>query len=205
MIALISGGGSSLMPLPAGDITLAEKQEVNRALLACGANIGEMNVVRKHLSRIKGGRLAVACHPARLVSLMISDVPGDDPAVIASGPTVGEGTTPADARAIIERYGIALPESCADVLAADEGCPASDRSPPRPAPRTSLFSAPQISLEAAAKVARDHRVEPMILGDSLEGEARDVGTVHAGIAQQVLTHGQPLPRPCVLLSGGRRP
>ena len=201
VIALISGGGSALMPLPAGDITLAEKQEVNRQLLACGANIIEMNTVRKQLSRIKGGRLAAACHPARLVSLMISDVPGDDPSVIASGPTVGEPTTPADARAIVARYGLDLPDSCARHLAETPGCPAPD-DPRLARAENVIISAPQISLEAAAERARAAGVTPMILGDSLEGEASQVGITLAGIAQQVLTHGQPLPRPCVLLSGG---
>ncbi|MEM8789985.1 MAG: glycerate kinase [Pseudomonadota bacterium] len=201
VIALISGGGSALMPLPADGITLEEKQEVNRALLACGATIGEMNVVRKHLSAIKGGRLAAACFPAKLVSLMISDVPGDDPAVIASGPTVGEASTPADARAIVDRYGIALPESCARHLDRAEGCPApGDVRLVRA--RNIIISAPQISLEAAARTAREAGVIPLILGDSIEGEAREAGTVMAGIAAQVLNHGQPLPRPCVLLSGG---
>ncbi|MEL6478072.1 MAG: glycerate kinase [Pseudomonadota bacterium] len=201
VIALISGGGSALMPLPAGDITLAEKQEVNRQLLACGANIIEMNTVRKQLSRIKGGRLAAACHPARLVSLMISDVPGDDPSVIASGPTVGEPTTPEDARAIVARYGLDLPASCARHLAVTEGCPAPD-DPRLAQAETIIISAPQISLEAAAREAAAQGVTPLILGDSIEGEASQVGIALAGIAQQVVTHGQPLPRPCVLLSGG---
>lgn len=201
VIALISGGGSSLMALPAGEITLAEKQEVNRALLACGANITEMNTVRKQLSAIKGGRLAVACHPARLVSLMISDVPGDDPSVIASGPTVGEATTPVDARAIIDRYGITLPDSAARHLAATEGCPTPD-DPRLARAENVIISAPQISLEAAAEAARAAGVTPLILGDSLEGEASQVGITLAGIAQQALMHGQPLQPPCVLLSGG---
>ncbi|MEM7509089.1 MAG: glycerate kinase [Pseudomonadota bacterium] len=201
VIALISGGGSALMPLPAGEITLAEKQEVNRQLLSCGANIIEMNTVRKQLSRIKGGRLAAACHPARLVSLMISDVPGDDPSVIASGPTVGEATTPADARAIIQRYGIQLPESCALHLAQTEGCPTPDD--PRLARSANvIISAPQISLEAAAAAAQAAGVTPLILGDSIEGEASQVGIALAGVAQQALSHNQPVARPCVLLSGG---
>jgi len=201
VLALISGGGSALMTLPAGDITLAEKQAVNQALLASGANIGQMNVVRKHLSAIKGGRLAAAAFPARVVALMISDVPGDDPAVIASGPTVGETSTPADAMAILERYRIALPDSARAHLAATEGCPAPDDERLARA-ENAIIAAPQISLEAAAQVARQAGYAPMILGDSLEGESREVGIVMAGIARQVLTHGQPLPRPCALLSGG---
>ncbi|MEM1344333.1 MAG: glycerate kinase [Pseudomonadota bacterium] len=201
VIALISGGGSALMTLPAGAITLAEKQAVNRALLASGADIGEMNVVRKHLSRIKGGRLGAACHPARLVSLMISDVPGDDPATIASGPTVGEGSTPAEALAILARYSIEVPESVAAHLAGPKDAPTPD-DPRLERVENRLIAAPQRSLEAAAEAARAAGITPLILGDSLEGEAREVGVVMAGIARQVLTHGQPLPRPCVLLSGG---
>lgn len=201
VIALISGGGSALMTLPAGGITLAEKQAVNRALLASGAAIGQMNVVRKHLSAIKGGRLAAAAFPARVAGLLISDVPGDDPAVIASGPTVGESSTPAEALAILEQFRIAVPESVRAHLARGEGCPAP--GDPRLAhTRNRIIAAPQLSLEAAAQVARTAGYTPMILGDSLEGEAREVGIVMAGIARQVLTHGQPLPRPCVLLSGG---
>jgi glycerate 2-kinase len=201
VIALISGGASALMTLPAGAITLAEKRAVNQGLLASGAAIGQMNVVRKHLSAIKGGRLAAAAWPARVAGLLISDVPGDDPAVIGSGPTVGETSTPAEALAILEEFRIKVPDSVRAHLAAAQGCPAPDD--PRLA-RTGnrIIAAPQISLEAAAKVARDAGYAPMILGDSLEGEARDVGIVMAGIARQVLTHGQPLPRPCAILSGG---
>ena len=201
VIALISGGGSALMTLPAGRITLSEKQAVNRALLASGAGIGEMNVVRKHLSRIKGGRLAAAAHPARVVALMISDVPGDDPAVIASGPTVGESSTPADAAAILRRHGIEPPASVARHLADGISCPAPD-DPRLARVENVIVAAPQLSLEAAAELARTEGIAPMILGDSIEGEAREVGHAFAGIAQQVLTHAQPLPRPCVLLSGG---
>jgi len=201
VIALISGGGSALMALPAGEITLAEKQAVNRALLASGAGIGEMNVVRKHLSRIKGGRLAAAAHPARVVALMISDVPGDAPGVIASGPTVGEPSTPADAAAILARHGIEPPESVARHLARGEDCP-KPGDPRLATTETVIVAAPQQSLEAAAEIARAAGAAPMILGDSIEGEAREAGRVMAGIAAQVLTHGQPLARPCVLLSGG---
>jgi len=201
VIALISGGGSALMTLPAGDITLAEKQAVNRALLASGAHIGEMNTVRKHLSRIKGGRLAAACHPAPVVGLLISYVPGDLPGVIASGPTVGEASTPADAAAILARYGIEVPESVRAVLSAGEDCP-NPGDPRLAGARNVIVAAPQHSLEAAAEAARAAGIAPLDLGASLEGEAREVGRVLAGIARQVLSHGQPLPRPCVLLSGG---
>jgi hydroxypyruvate reductase len=206
VIALISGGGSALMTLPAGGITLAEKQAVNKALLASGANIGQMNVVRKHLSAIKGGRLAAAAFPARLLGLLISDVPGDDPGVIASGPTVGERSTTADARAILDHYRIPMPGSIRAHLERAQDDPAR-RCPAPDDPRLAragnrIIAAPQISLEAAAAVAREAGYTPLILGDSLEGEAREVGIVMAGIARQVLTHGQPVPRPCAILSGG---
>ncbi|MEO0761921.1 MAG: glycerate kinase [Pseudomonadota bacterium] len=213
VIALVSGGGSALLTLPAGGITLEEKQAVNRALLASGAAIGEMNVVRKHLSRVKGGRLAAAAHPAPMLSLLISDVPGDDPGTIASGPTVGERSGPEDAAAILARFGIEPPASVAAHLArrieaaasraeADaDACPTPD-DPRLARTENRIVAAPQISLEAAAGVARAAGITPMILGDSLEGEARHVGQVLSGIAHQVLMHGQPLPRPCVLLSGG---
>ncbi len=201
VIALISGGGSALMTVPASDIALAEKQEVNRALLTSGADIGAMNVVRKHLSAIKGGRLAAAAHPARVVGLLISDVPGDDPAVIASGPTVGERSRPADALAILERYRIDVPATVRAHLAVSEGCP-PPYDPRLAGVDNRIIAAPQISLEAAAKAARDAGVAPLILGDSIEGEAREVGIVMAGIARQVLSHRQPLKSPCVLLSGG---
>ncbi|MEO0428089.1 MAG: glycerate kinase [Pseudomonadota bacterium] len=201
VIALISGGGSALLTLPVEGVSLAEKQEVNRLLLASGAAIGEMNVVRKHLSRVKGGRLAAAAHPARLVALLISDVPGDDPGTIASGPTVAEASSPADARAILDRFGIEPPASVARHLAEAEDCP-SPGDPRLATVENRLIAAPQLSLEAAAAAARAAGITPLILGDSLEGEARFVGQVMAGIAAQVLQHGQPLPKPCVLLSGG---
>jgi len=202
VIALVSGGGSALMTLPAEGITLAEKQAVNRALLASGATIGEMNTVRKHLSAIKGGRLAAAAHPARVVALMISDVPGDDPGVIASGPTVGVVDGAQEARAILTRHAISVPESVSRHLASPAArCPAPD-DPRLARVENRVISAPQISLEASAETARAEGLAPMILGDSLEGESREVGIVMAGIARQVLTHGQPLARPCVLLSGG---
>lgn len=202
VLCLISGGGSSLLPLPAGNITLAEKQAVSRALLKSGATISDMNTVRKHLSAIKGGRLGAACWPARLVTLMISDVPGDDPAVIASGPTVPDPTTFADARAILEKYGISAPQSVIEHLRKGEG------ESPKPGDRrladalVHVIATPQISLEASARVARQAGVAPLILSDAIEGEARDVALVHAAIARQVATHGQPAPPPCVLLSGG---
>lgn len=202
VLCLISGGGSALLALPAPGLTLQDKQAINRALLKSGANITEMNCVRKHLSAIKGGRLAAACHPARVVTLTISDVPGDDPAVIASGPTVPDRTTFADARAILRKYGITEPLSVIGHLDA-----AAEETPKPGDPRlarceTHLIAAPQQSLEAAAEIAVRAGVTPLILGDSLEGEAREVALVHAGIARQAARRGQPAAAPCVLLSGG---
>jgi len=204
VICLVSGGGSALMALPAPGLTLADKQAVNRALLRSGAAIDEMNAVRKHLSAIKGGRLAAAAHPARVVTLAISDVPGDDPAVIASGPTVPDPTSFADAAAILARHGIEPPPAVAAHLAAVR---AADETPKpgdaRLAAATyTLIATPQMSLEAAAADARTRGLAPLILGDALEGEAREVGTALAGIALQARRHGQPLAPPCVLLSGG---
>lgn len=202
VIALISGGGSSLLTLPAPGLTLDDKQVVNRALLRSGATIHEMNCVRRHLSAIKGGRLAAAAWPARCHALLISDVPGDDPAVIASGPTTADPTTFADARAILDRYGIVPPEGVRRHLEA-----AADETPKPGDPRlgrtqTTLIATPQRSLEAAAAVARQAGITPVILGDAIEGESREVARVMAGIARQVTRHGQPAAAPCVLLSGG---
>ena len=202
VLCLISGGGSALLALPAPGLTLQDKQAINRALLKSGANITEMNCVRKHLSAIKGGRLAAAAYPARVVTLTISDVPGDDPAVIASGPTVPDRTTFADARAILGKYQIREPAGVVEHLRA-----ARDETPKPGDPRlarceTHLIAAPQQSLEAAAEVARAAGFTPLILGDALEGESREVAMVHAGIARQVLRHDQPVQAPCVLLSGG---
>ena len=202
VIALISGGGSALLPMPFAGLTLADKQAVNRALLASGATITEMNCVRRHLSAIKGGRLAVACAPARLVTLAISDVPGDAPGDIASGPTVADPTTCADALATVARYGIAVPDVVRAVLESGAGETPKPGDPRLPVSAFHLIAAPQASLEAAAALAREHGIAAHILGDSLEGEARDVGVVMAGIARQVARRGQPFARPCVLLSGG---
>ena len=202
VLCLISGGGSALMPLPAAGLTLANKQAVNRALLRSGATIGEMNCVRKHLSAIKGGRLAAAASPARLVTLLISDVPGDSPSVIASGPTVADPTTFAEAQAILAKYGIGAPAAVlAHIRAATEETP-KPGDPRLASSDTILVATPQMALEAAAAVARAHGVTPVILGDAIEGEAREVAKVHAGIARQVVRHGQPAKAPAVLLSGG---
>ncbi|MGH3719752.1 MAG: glycerate kinase type-2 family protein [Pseudonocardiaceae bacterium] len=201
VLALISGGGSALLALPAPWITLADKQEINTALLRSGAPIETMNLVRKHLSAIKGGRLAAAAYPAATVGLLISDVPGDDPAVIASGPTVAEASTPAQALAALAAYQVRVPSAVRAHLETTSGCPGPDDS--RLARVTNhVIAAPQQSLEAAAAVARRAGVTPVILSDSLEGESREVGVVLAGIARQVRRHGQPAPAPCVLLSGG---
>jgi glycerate 2-kinase len=202
VICLISGGGSALLALPGEGLSLEDKQAVNRALLKSGATISEMNCVRRHLSAIKGGRLAAACHPARVVSLLISDVPGDNPGDIASGPTVGDPTTCADAQDILRRHAITVPAAVDAFLrsAAAESVKPDDARLSRC--ETHLIATPQMALEAAAGVARAAGVAPLILGDSLEGEARDVGKVMAGIARQVAMHGQPCERPCVLLSGG---
>lgn len=200
VLALISGGASALVAAPAPGLTLADKQAVNRALLASGANIAEMNCVRKHLSAIKGGRLAAAAAPARLVTLAISDVPGDDPAVIGSGPTVPDPTTFADARAVLARYGIEPSPAVAARLAQDD-----DETPkPGSLPHTDyrLIATPMMALRQAAQAARGFGLMPVILGDALEGEAREMGTVLAGIARSVRAHGEPATPPAVLLSGG---
>src|SRR5450830_739280 len=202
VLCLISGGGSSLLALPLDGISLEDKQALNRALLASGATIGEMNCVRRHLSAIKGGRLAAACHPAQVVTLAISDVPGDKLGDIASGPTVGDATTCEDALAIVRRYGMDLPDSLRAVLESGRGESVKPDDPRLARTRTTLIATPQMALEAAAEVARAAGVTPYILGDSLEGEARDVGKVMAGIALQTAMRGQPFPAPCVLLSGG---
>jgi len=200
VIALMSGGASALLAGPADGITLADKQAVNRALLACGANITEMNAVRKHLSAIKGGRLAAAAAPARVVTLAISDVPGDDPAVIGSGPTVPDRTTFAEARALIARYGIVPSPAVAARLARD-----ADETPkPGSLPHAEfhMIATPMMALRAVADTARVLGLTPLVLGDALEGEAREMGNLMAGIARSVLVHGEPLAPPAVLLSGG---
>ncbi|HEY2188305.1 MAG TPA: glycerate kinase [Caldimonas sp.] len=202
VLCLISGGGSSLLSLPPAGATLADKQQLNRALLASGATIGEMNCVRRHVSAIKGGRLAAACHPARVLTLLISDVPGDRPGDIASGPTVADPTTCADALDIVRRYGIALPQSLRALLESGRGESVKPGDPRLARAETRIVAAPQLALEAAAAVARDAGIAAHILGDAIEGEAKDVGKVLAGIALQVAGRAQPFAPPCVLLSGG---
>ncbi len=202
VICLISGGGSSLLVLPDDDLQLADKQEINKALLRSGATISEMNCVRRHLSAIKGGRLAAACHPAKVVTLLISDVPGDDPADIASGPTTADRTTCADALAILRRYAIDIPEKVRALLESGRGESVKPGDPRLANNETRMIATPQMALEAAAAVAQAAGVPVHILGDSIEGEARDVGIVMAGIARQVAAHEQPFKPPCILLSGG---
>ena len=202
VVALISGGGSSLLPQPPESLGLEVKQAVNDALLRSGATIHEMNCVRKYLSSIKGGRLAVAAHPARVVSLILSDIPGDDPALVASGPTIPDDRTREDALTIVDRYGMVLPQSALDWL----------RSPGNVAPDPAaaefardeirMVGAAQLSLEAAARAAERQGIAAAILSDCIEGEARDVGIVHAAIARQIAERDQPFSRPVVLLSGG---
>lgn len=202
VIALLSGGGSSLLVAPGEGLTLADKQAINTALLHSGASISEMNCVRRHLSSLKGGRLAAVCYPAKVVTLLVSDVPGDDPIDIASGPTVADPTTCADALAILDRYRIAVPPAVRCLLESGAGETVKPGDPRLEGIQTRMITAPQIALEAAAQVARDAGITPYILGDSLEGEARDLGKAMAGIARQVAVHGQPFTTPCVLLSGG---
>ena len=202
VIALISGGGSALLVAPGEGLTLKDKQAVNTALLQSGASISEMNCVRRHLSGVKGGRLAAACHPAQVLTLLISDVPGDNPIDIASGPTVGDPTTCADALDIVGRYRIDLPPAVRALLESGQGESVKPGDTRLARIDTRMITAPQIALEAAAKVARSAGITPYILGDSLEGEARDMGKALAGIARQVALHGQPFQAPCVLLSGG---
>ena len=202
VLCLISGGGSALLSLPADGLTLEDKQRINQALLSSGANISEMNCVRKHLSRIKGGRLAAACAPARVVTLTISDVPGDDPSIIASGPTVPDATTCADALAILNRYSIEVPAAVLAGLASG----ALETSKPGDAVfdghEVHMIATPQQSLEAAATVARTAGLNAYILSDEMEGESREVGKVHAALARGVARRGQPFSKPCVILSGG---
>lgn len=202
VLCLISGGGSALLALPADGISLEQKQAINKALLKSGAAISEMNCVRKHLSAIKGGRLALACAPARVVTLLISDVPGDDPNVIASGPTLPDATSCADALAVLKKYQIEVPANIQQHLASGQG------ETPKPgdarfARNTQhIIATAQDALEAAAATARAAGITPYILSDGIEGEARDVALVHAAIARQIAKHGQPFSKPCVLISGG---
>ena len=201
VLALISGGASSLLVQPTGDMTLEDKRAVNAALLSSGAPIGHMNLIRKYLSRVKGGQLAAAAYPARMLALMISDVPGDDPAMIGSGPTVGEPGTAAQARALVARYGIDLPASAQAVLDGDSGViPPGDRCLSRVT--NVVFAAPSQSLDAAAEVARSEGLRVEMLGSDLEGEARDVARAHAALAREMQARLAPGAAPVLLMSGG---
>lgn len=202
VLGLFSGGGSALLPLPAPGLDLENKKSINRALLASGASIREMNCVRRHLSAIKGGRLAAASYPARMLTLLISDVPGDRPIDIASGPTVADPTTSADALAILRRYGIDVPEAVHELLAVGREESVKPDDPRLARAEVKIIAGPQLALEAAAQVARAAGIAPYILSDAVEGEARDVGKVFASMAAQVADRNQPFAAPCVLLSGG---
>ena len=202
VVALICGGGSALLPLPAGDLTLDDEIAVNRALLASGAPISAMNAIRKHVSGIKGGRLAAAAWPAKVVSLVVSDIPGDDPALVASGPTIADKSTREDALRVIERYRLELPEKVMAFIRSDGS------AAPNPADQEfcrneiRLVASAAVSLEAAADLARSAGVEAVILSDAMEGEAREVGRVHAAIAREVCVRNRPFRKPVVILSGG---
>lgn len=196
VLALISGGGSALMALPLPGLTLADKQAITRALLHSGANIKEMNLVRRHLSAVKGGKLAALAQPAKVVSLIISDVPGDNPSDVASGPTVADNTTPGDALTVLERYGIPVSEPVRFVLSQPIKASAVAKS------EIKLIATPAMALQAAAEAARRRGITPLILGDALEGESREVAVAMAGIARSVKQYGHPVKGPAVLLSGG---
>ncbi len=202
VLCLLSGGGSALLPLPAAGLALEDKQAITRALLRSGASIGEINTVRRHLSRIKGGRLGAACHPARLVTLAISDVPGDAPADIASGPTVADPTTCADAFAVLARYAIAVPDIARSSLGRGAWESVKPGDSRLAGAEFHLVATPRASLEAAAGVATAAGVQPVLLSDRLEGEARSAGHDMAELARRVLVRGDPGTPPCLLLSGG---
>jgi len=199
VVVLVCGGGSALLPCPPGDLTLADEAALNRALLASGAPISVMNAIRKQVSGIKGGRLAAACHPARVVSLVVSDVPGDDPAQVASGPTVPDRVTREEARAMVAAWRIDLPPKVANWLAGEAGQAPDPADPVFARHEVRVIASAQLSLEAAAVVSA---VPAVILSDAIEGEARDVGRVHAAIAREVAARNRPFARPVVILSGG---
>ncbi|MEM8570188.1 MAG: glycerate kinase [Pseudomonadota bacterium] len=202
VVALICGGGSALLPSPPADLSLADELAVNRALLASGAPISQMNVLRKHVSRIKGGRLAQAAAPARVVSLIVSDIPGDDPAMVASGPTVPDRASVKDAHKVVAQYALDLPDAVHQHLASD-ACMAPDPDHPAFANNTvHVIASAAVSLEAAQSAARSLGLEAVILSDAIEGESRDVGLVHAAIAREIAARNRPFPKPVLLLSGG---
>lgn len=202
VVALVCGGGSALLPAPAGILTLEDEIIVNKALLASGAPISAMNTIRKHVSRIKGGRLALAALPARVATLIVSDIPGDDPALVASGPTVPAATTRADALDAIRRHRIALPDHIVEHIA-NAACEAPQPGDPRFAGNSvRIVASARLSLEAAARAAEAQGVKAAILSDAIEGEAAEVGKVHAAIAREIAARDRPFSKPVVLLSGG---
>ncbi len=202
VVCLLSGGGSSLLTLPAPGVSLESKQTINKALLKSGATIAEINCVRKHLSAIKGGRLAMACRPATLLTFAISDVAGDDPTVIASGPSVADPSTREDALAVLNRYKIPMPPDIEAWLNSPESeTPKATELPPSITPYT-FIATPHDALDAAAAYAQSRGITPLVLGDTIEGEAREVAKVHAGIAQSITKTGEPIKPSCVILSGG---
>jgi len=202
VVALVSGGGSALLPSPPPGMTLADEIAVNEALLASGAPISAMNTVRKHLSTVKGGRLALAAHPAKVVSLIVSDIPGDNPAFVASGPTVADAAGRDEALAIVEAYRLDLPEAAMRHLRSEAADAPHPGDPRLAANEVRIVASAALSLEAAAREARRHGLEAVILSDSIEGEARDVAGVHAAIAREIALRGRPFARPALLLSGG---
>lgn len=202
VIALMSGGGSALLSLPARGVAFAEKQAITRELLACGARISEINTVRKHLSAVKGGRLARMAAPAQVETLLISDVPGDDASTIASGPTLPDDTTSAEALSVLERYGIQIPMSVRRHLATVASQTMKPDDPIFRSTRYKIIASPKLALQAAARAAWEEGFKPLVLGDYIEGEARDVGIVHAGIALSCAENGDPAEIPCAIISGG---
>ncbi len=202
VVALICGGGSALLPLPAGDLTLDDEVAVNRALLSSGAPISAMNAIRKHVSGIKGGRLAAAAFPARVVSLVVSDIPGDDPALVASGPTIPDRSTREDALRLIERYRLDLPEKVMAFIRSDASAAPDPTDHKFQRNDVRLVASAAVSLEAAAEQARAAGIEAVILSDAIEGEAREVGPVHAAIAREVAARNRPFRKPVLILSGG---
>jgi glycerate 2-kinase len=202
VVALVCGGGSALLPCPPGDLVLDDEAALNRALLASGAPISAMNAIRKQVSGIKGGRLAAACHPARVITLVVSDVPGDDPAQVASGPTVPDAVTRADARAMVKAWRIDLPPRVAAWLAGEAGVAPDPQDPIFSGHEVRVIASARLSLETAAARAQAQGIPAVILSDAIEGEARDVGRVHAAIAREVAARDRPFTRPVVILSGG---
>ncbi len=202
VICLISGGGSSLLSLPAPTLTLSDKQSINKALLKSGATIGEMNCVRKHLSAIKGGKLAAACYPAEVITFAISDVPGDEPTVIASGPTVADPSTSTQALSILQKYGIAVPENVSTWLHGAQSETIKPGDPKLENCSFKMIATPNQSLQAARIMCEAAGLTTLVLGDDIEGESKEVAKVHAGIARSIIKHKQPVAPPCIILSGG---